>query len=89
MQQMMFRLARLVSITILISLTALLLQACGNEDDNGDDGDNDSAAQTTSSVAVGEPAPAFSLPAVDQGEVALADFVGNQPVLLYFHMAVG
>lgn len=37
---------------------------------------------------VGDRAPAFSLPAVDGGEVALEDFHGR-PVLLYFHMAVG
>lgn len=36
----------------------------------------------------GDMAPAFSLPSVGGGEVALADFSGK-PVLLYFHMAVG
>lgn len=41
------------------------------------------------SFGVGQPAPDFSLPTADGGTVALDDFVGQQPVLLYFHMAVG
>jgi hypothetical protein len=40
-------------------------------------------------LRVGDEAPGFSLPAVGGGEVALADFRGVQPVLLFFHMAVG
>jgi peroxiredoxin len=38
---------------------------------------------------IGDQAPGFALPAVGGGEVALADYAGVQPVLLFFHMAVG
>ena len=41
-----------------------------------------------SPASLGE-APDFSLPAVGGGTVSLADYKGSQPVLLYFHMAVG
>ena len=34
-------------------------------------------------------APDFSLPAVGGRTVSLSDYTGSQPVLLYFHMAVG
>ena len=34
------------------------------------------------------PAPDFTLPSATGEEVALSDFAG-QPVMLYFHMAVG
>ena len=34
-------------------------------------------------------APAFTLPSAGGGEVSLNDYVGEKPVLLYFHMAVG
>lgn len=44
---------------------------------------------TSSTPATSEQAPAFALPAADGGTVALDDYVGRQPVLLYFHMAVG
>lgn len=40
-------------------------------------------------VAVGDPAPDFTLPAASGEQVALADFRGSKPVLLYFHMADG
>ncbi len=40
-------------------------------------------------LQVGDEAPGFSLPAVGGGEVALADYAGVRPVLLFFHMAVG
>jgi hypothetical protein len=41
------------------------------------------------SFGVGQPAPNFSLPTAGGGTVALNDYVSKQPVLLYFHMAVG
>lgn len=40
-------------------------------------------------LQIGDDAPGFSLPAVSGGEVALADYAGVRPVLLFFHMAVG
>lgn len=43
---------------------------------------SDSGAET------GNDAPDFTLPDARGGEVSLADFSG-QPVLLFFHMAVG
>lgn len=39
--------------------------------------------------SVGSPAPVFSLPTSDGGTVALSDYVGTKPALLYFHMALG
>lgn len=44
---------------------------------------------STGPLEVGDPAPSFSLPAVGGGQVALADYAGVSPVLLFFHMAVG
>ena len=40
-------------------------------------------------LAVGDPAPAFSLPTSQGSTVSLGDYVGTKPALLYFHMAVG
>lgn len=54
---------------------ALLLAACGS-----------SGGETA--IEVGAQAPAFTLPDAAGGEVSLSDYAG-QPVLLYFHMAVG
>lgn len=34
-------------------------------------------------------APSFTLTGASGEQVSLSDYVGNQPVLLYFHMAVG
>jgi hypothetical protein len=44
---------------------------------------------TPEAFGVGASAPDFTLPNALGGEIALADYVGKQPVLLYFHMAVG
>jgi len=46
-------------------------------------------AAPDATLQIGDEAPGFSLPAVGGGEVALADYAGVQPVLLFFHMAVG
>ena len=59
----------------LVGLAALLLGACGG------------AAQKE--LSVGDPAPDFTLPTADGGAVSLSDYTGKQPVLLYFHMALG
>jgi cytochrome oxidase Cu insertion factor (SCO1/SenC/PrrC family) len=47
-----------------------------------------SSIQQGASVAVGQTAPDFTLPAAEGEPVSLSDYKG-QPVLLYFHMAVG
>lgn len=61
---------------ILLALpVVLLLAACGSS------GSEDS-------IEVGADAPEFTLPDAAGGEVSLSDYSG-QPVLLYFHMAVG
>ena len=51
----------------------LLLVACGED---------------SQEIEVGATAPDFTLPDASGGEVSLSDYSG-QPVLLYFHMAVG
>lgn len=59
----------------LLLLLAIIVAACSGNDDGG-------------SIEVGAAAPDFTLPNATGGEVSLNDFEG-QPVLLYFHMAVG
>ena len=46
-------------------------------------------AEEGASLAEGERAPAFSLPSASGGRVALADFAGEKPALLYFSMGPG
>jgi hypothetical protein len=41
------------------------------------------------SLAEGDRAPAFTLPSAAGEEIALSDFVGEKPVLLYFSMGPG
>ena len=45
--------------------------------------------EQAAALQVGDQAPEFRLPQATGGEVALDNYLGNQPVLLYFHMAVG
>jgi hypothetical protein len=52
-----------------------LLTACGGAGQEG--------------LAVGDDAPSFTLPEANGDSVSLADYEGTQPVLLYFHMAMG
>ena len=88
--QRLFRFALLI---LVFSMIGFVLSACGGDDkDSKDEATQQNTAandDTVSGLAVGDMAPAFSLPSVDGGEVSLADYVGQQPVLLYFHMAVG
>lgn len=46
------------------------------------------STQTSTPESLGQ-APGFELEATDGRTVALADYTGQQPVLLFFHMAVG
>lgn len=64
-----------------LALVLLVLQGCTSSAP----ATSEQAPQSTD----GRQAPAFALPAADGGTVALDDYVGRQPVLLYFHMAVG
>lgn len=60
---------------LLVLPILLFLAACGSN-------------QANQAIEVGATAPDFTLPDAAGGEVSLSDFSG-QPVLLYFHMAVG
>jgi hypothetical protein len=62
-------------LTALVMLLGLLLQSCGGTNQQ--------------SLNVGDPAPAFSLPSAAGGTTSLTDYVGKQPVLLYFSMGDG
>lgn len=64
---------RKVTLLGMFMLLALLLQACGGGQ----------------SLTVGDPAPEFSLPTASGSQVSLAAYQEQQPVLLYFHMALG
>lgn len=64
------------SVVLSLLLVALVLSACGSS--NGGNG-----------LAVGDPAPAFTLPTASGDQVSLSDYQGSTPVLLYFHMADG
>ncbi len=55
-------------------LVTFLIAACGTGTDR---------------LQVGDPAPDFKLGSSDGETVALSDYEGEQPVLLYFHMALG
>lgn len=58
----------------LLALVALMLAACG---------------AAGGELSPGDEAPAFTLPAATGEDVSLGDYTGEQPVLLYFHMAGG
>ena len=59
---------------ISMALVMILITACGASE---------------SGLEVGDRAPGFSLQAADGDAVSLSDYRGEQPVLLYFHMALG
>ncbi len=81
------RLSSVALITMLLAaLLSIVLAACGEDDDKSPQVVNH-ADQTRFNL--GDEAPAFTLPTADGGSVSLADYQGQQPVLLFFHMAVG
>jgi peroxiredoxin len=60
-------------------IALLVLVSCGGSGDtNGQD-----------VLAEGDRAPSFSLTSADGGKVQLSDYVGKNPVLLYFSMGPG
>jgi hypothetical protein len=58
---------------VMVALASMLVGACASQPE----------------IAVGEKAPVFSLPSTQGTTVSLSDYVGEAPVLLFFHMAVG
>jgi cytochrome oxidase Cu insertion factor (SCO1/SenC/PrrC family) len=60
-------------LSICLALVVALLPACSTQQEG----------------EVGAAAPDFTLPSIDGTSVSLADYKGEKPVLLYFHMAVG
>ncbi len=59
---------------ISMALAAILITACGTPE---------------SGLEAGDRAPDFSLQTADGDTVSLSEYRGEQPVLLYFHMALG
>jgi hypothetical protein len=60
--------------TAVVAVLVLLLPAC---------------AGRPSELSAGDEAPDFTLSAATGEVVSLSDYTGSQPVLLYFHMAMG
>jgi cytochrome oxidase Cu insertion factor (SCO1/SenC/PrrC family) len=88
----------------LVLVMALVLQACDdNGDEDSSEGEDTSQSQPNtlnqpdilvnhagqSRLELGQEAPDFTLPAAQGGSITLSDYEGEQPVLLFFHMAVG
>lgn len=69
---------RVIASAVLV-LIAASLSACTGEDAGG----------TSSTAAVGDAAPPFSLASTEGRTVSLEDYVGRKPVLLYFSMGPG
>ncbi len=91
------RLGSLVALPVVLAV--LLLAACGQDEQEPTpappthtvaalDAPGDAPAGDAA-LDVGDPAPDFTLPTANGGAVSLADYKGQQPVLLYFHMADG
>jgi cytochrome oxidase Cu insertion factor (SCO1/SenC/PrrC family) len=70
---------RTALIVALLLLVVTSLAAC-SETDGG---------SQPSTAGVGAAAPRFSLASADGGTIALEDYVGHKPVLLYFSMGPG
>lgn len=76
MDHKMITTSRLRRFFLIISmgLVAILITACGTPE---------------TGLEAGDRAPDFSLQAADGDTVSLSEYRGEQPVLLYFHMALG
>ena len=70
------------------ALLGLILAACGGGEPLPATPTSQAEENAASGVAVGQPAPDFTLGASDGSRVSLAGYQG-QPVLLFFHMAAG
>jgi cytochrome oxidase Cu insertion factor (SCO1/SenC/PrrC family) len=68
-----------------VLLSVLLAAACTTGPESGGGSD----AGDGGTVAVGDPAPGFTLPSASGQQVALAEFTGHKSVLLYFSMGPG
>jgi len=66
---------RRLRFAVVMAAVLVGVAACGSDDGGG------------GGLALGDPAPPFSLSSARGGDVSLSDFDG--PVLLYFHMADG
>lgn len=77
--------ARLISAALVALLISIVLAACGGDDEKPKVVNHDDQSR----LNLGDTAPAFTLPTADGGTVSLADYQGQSPVLLFFHMAVG
>jgi hypothetical protein len=62
---------------VLLAGAFLLAASCGGGSEDGP------------SLAEGDRAPSFTLPSAAGGDVALSEFVGRKPALLYFSMGPG
>lgn len=85
---------RVMAVLLAAGVFGLIAAACGDDQTPDEPMPAFPTLQTggetpASSVAVGEPAPDFTLPASDGGQVSLASYKGQQPALLFFHMAAG
>ena len=74
---------RVTLVATAFAASALVTAACGS---NPQPPKNHTAQGP---IAVGAQAPDFQLPSAQGGEVALADFRGKRPVLLFFSMGPG
>lgn len=77
------------------ALLVFVLAACGAESEPEIEPQTPAEATSpvarsgTERLALGDPAPDFTLPAATGERVSLSDYTRQGPVLLFFHMAEG